>query len=447
MNAAINAEDLLVQFPIYENSHRSLKNKVLNISTGGRIGSDAAKHPVVKALDGLTFSIRHGERVGLSGHNGSGKTTLLRVLSGVYSPVRGRISVTGKIASLLDVSMGLDPDATGYENIYLRGLIDGLKPAAIREKVDEIAEFTGLGDYLDLPVRTYSSGMMVRLAFAISTNIEADVLLMDEWLSVGDADFRAKATDRLDSIVSKASILVIASHDPTLIERMCTRKIHLEHGQIVSDEPVIRQVMAKRTADGEVSPENEPRRGQLNDPWVVRKAIEDHEGQPRELIYTEGAQPGDGVAKLVSCRLTDAAGQAISSVLTSETFYLEVTYRVLREGKSLRPGCILTDEASNALFWTIDSDPALVAETTPLGVYRARAEIPGHLLAPGILQFSFAVGDAKLSLSHAVAPLILPIEVKDDLQDDLVRGGFRGNLPGVIRPKLSWKTEQISRGV
>lgn len=244
MNAFINSRGVTVEFPIYENSHRSLKKKVLNLTTGGKIGSDAGKHPVVRALDQITFTFEHGERVGLTGHNGSGKTTLLRVLSGVYAPVHGSIDVRGKIASLLDVSMGLDPDATGFENIYLRGIMDGLKPSVIRDKIDDIADFTELDEYLNLPVRTYSSGMMLRLAFAISTSVEADILIMDEWLSVGDAQFSAKAADRLEKLVSKAGILVIASHDPKLIERVCTRRIHLEHGKIMSDEKVVREEVA-----------------------------------------------------------------------------------------------------------------------------------------------------------------------------------------------------------
>lgn len=242
MDAFISARNLTVEFPIYDNSHRSLKKKVFNLTTGGRIGSDAGKHPVVTALDDLNFEFRHGDRVGLLGHNGSGKTTLLRVLSGVYSPVRGQLEIQGKIASLLDVSMGLDPDATGFENIYLRGIMDGIKPAVIRAKVDEIADFTELGEYLNMPVRTYSSGMMLRLAFAISTSVEADILIMDEWLSVGDAEFSAKAALRLEKLVGSAAILVIASHNPDLIAQTCTRKIHLEHGRVISDEPVIRVV-------------------------------------------------------------------------------------------------------------------------------------------------------------------------------------------------------------
>jgi len=244
MTTHILAEKICVEFPIFENSHRSLKNTMMNLTTGGRIGVGAGMHPVVRALNELDFDIREGDRVGLVGHNGSGKTTLLRMLSGVYAPVRGRLQIKGRIASLLDVSTGMDPDATGFENIYLRGIMDGLVPSAIRSKTDEIAEFTGLGEYLNLPVRTYSSGMMLRLAFAISTSVEADILIMDEWLSVGDAEFSQKAADRLDALVDRASILVVASHSPKLVARVCNRRIHLEHGVILSDErlpPVTRE--------------------------------------------------------------------------------------------------------------------------------------------------------------------------------------------------------------
>ncbi|PMS36901.1 lipopolysaccharide transport system ATP-binding protein [Trinickia symbiotica] len=239
MSSSIVAEGISVEFPIYENSHRSLKKAVLNLTTGGRIGQDAGRHAIVRALDELSFRFSEGERIGLVGHNGSGKTTLLRTLSGVYEPVRGSLKVSGSVASLLDVSMGLDSDATGFENIYLRGILDGLSPARIRSKIDEIADFSDLGEYLNLPVRTYSSGMMLRLAFSISTSVEADILIMDEWLSVGDAEFSAKAAQRLEALVGSASIVIVATHDPSLVERVCTRKIGLEHGKIVSDELVV----------------------------------------------------------------------------------------------------------------------------------------------------------------------------------------------------------------
>jgi lipopolysaccharide transport system ATP-binding protein len=238
MKTYIQLKSVSVDFPVYDNAHRSLKKAVINLTTGGRIAEDVKHHRVVKALESINFDLKDGSRLGLLGHNGSGKTTLLRVLSGVYAPTSGKLITQGRIASLLDVSMGLDPDATGFENIYLRGVLEGLKPKDIRNKIDDIADFSELGDFLNFPVRTYSSGMMLRLAFAISTSIDAEILIMDEWLSVGDESFNSKATDRLNTLIKKASILVIASHDKDLIYKVCNRAIHLEHGVVLSDENI-----------------------------------------------------------------------------------------------------------------------------------------------------------------------------------------------------------------
>lgn len=235
MQASITATDLSIDFPIFNASHRSLKKKVLNATTGGRIAGDAGQRVSIRALEQLNFDLRPGDRVGLVGHNGAGKTTLLRVLSGVYPPSSGKLEVHGRIASLTDISVGIDGEATGFENIYLRGIVMGMTPKEINDKMDEIAEFSELGDYLNMPVRTYSSGMQLRLAFAVSTSVQADIILMDEWLSVGDAKFAKKASERLDHMVANSSILVIASHQEDILERLCNRRITMEHGKLISD--------------------------------------------------------------------------------------------------------------------------------------------------------------------------------------------------------------------
>ena len=231
--AHIHARDVVIEFPLFGSIHRSLKSTVLHVATGGRLATDTAHRMVVRALDGLSFDIREGDRVGLTGHNGAGKTTLLRALSGVYEPIRGTLDVSGRVASLLDLSLGVDQDASGYENIMLRGALAGLQPAQVRVKMEEIAEFTELGDYLEMPVRTYSSGMQLRLLFAVSTSIDADILLMDEWLSVGDAAFSKKASQRLEDLVERTPILILASHSPDLIRKVCNRVFRLEHGALV----------------------------------------------------------------------------------------------------------------------------------------------------------------------------------------------------------------------
>lgn len=231
---SITATDLSVELPIYGVDSRSLKKEMAR-AVGGRFGADRAGHTVVRALDSVNFELRTGDRLGLIGGNGAGKTTLLRVLAGAYQPTGGRVEIVGRVSALLDVGIGLDPSATGYENIYMRGLLAGLTRAQVRERLEEIASFSGLGNFLHLPLKTYSAGMQARLAFAVATAVEADIVLMDEWLAVGDADFRTAAHDRLASLVGRSSILVLASHDSTIIESFCNRTIHLEHGRIVEE--------------------------------------------------------------------------------------------------------------------------------------------------------------------------------------------------------------------
>ena len=227
-----------VDFPVYSADARSLKNNLLRKSTGGRIGRDSSRRFSVRALEDVNLSLAHGDRVALIGANGAGKTTLLRVLAGVYEPTFGRMSCRGRVASLFDITLGLDPDATGYENIAIRGLLLGRTPTEIRDQSAEIAAFTGLGHYLAMPVHTYSTGMMLRLAFAASTAIEPEILLMDEWIGVGDAAFVEKAECRLKSFVDRAGILVLASHDPALLERVCTKAVLLDAGRTIAIGPV-----------------------------------------------------------------------------------------------------------------------------------------------------------------------------------------------------------------
>jgi lipopolysaccharide transport system ATP-binding protein len=231
--AHISAKDIVVDFPVYGGKSRSLKNTVLRAATGGRLARDAGEHVVVRALNGLSFEFSEGDRVGIVGHNGSGKSTLLRVLVGVYEPVRGSVEVSGRVASMLAITLGMDTEATGYENIFLRAAIMGMNPSQTKALVDEICEFSGLGDYIQMPMRMYSSGMSMRLAFAIATSVSADIVLMDEWLSAGDHSFTEKAQARLTRLVDQAKILVLASHDESLIRRTCNKILHLDHGDMV----------------------------------------------------------------------------------------------------------------------------------------------------------------------------------------------------------------------
>lgn len=236
--SSVIAKDVVVDFPIYGTRHRSFKNMVLRAATGGSLVRAGHDRVVVRALDGITFNFREGDRVGLLGHNGSGKSTLLRVVAGAYEPVGGNISVQGTITSMLSLTLGIDYEATGSENIFLLGAVMGQSKQQMRERLDDICGFAGLGEFIYMPVRTYSSGMVMRLAFAIATSTPADIVLMDEWLNVRDEDFARKAQARLGAMLDSAKIFFLASHDENLVRKNCNWALRLDHGKMVSLEPI-----------------------------------------------------------------------------------------------------------------------------------------------------------------------------------------------------------------
>jgi lipopolysaccharide transport system ATP-binding protein len=235
-NTHIDVSDVSVFFPIYHRSNRSLKKTVM-AAASGRLGKDQQSRVVVQALRNISFRLTTGDRLGLVGRNGAGKTTLLRTLAGIYEPVMGRMSVQGSLNAMLDPNLGMNNDLTGRENVMLRGLYNGLPRAELSRLEDDVAEFAGLGDFMDLPVRTYSSGMIVRLGFAVATAIRPQILLMDEWFLVGDAEFMEKAKDRLEHMVRGAEILVLSTHDEKVVQSWCTRVLWLDQGRIVDDGP------------------------------------------------------------------------------------------------------------------------------------------------------------------------------------------------------------------
>lgn len=233
--ARVHFSNASVEFPIFNATSRSLTSKVLSVATGGKLDSDANGRVLVRALSNLTFDLVDGDRVGLVGHNGAGKSTLLRALGRIYVPTSGAALIQGEIGSLIDISLGINPEATGRENVFIRGQLLGMTKREIASRYDEIVEFAELGDFMEMPVRTYSSGMHLRLAFAVSTVVRPEILIMDEWLSVGDENFKHKSEERLSKLVDSTKILVIATHSRELIERVCNRVIWLEHGQIRMD--------------------------------------------------------------------------------------------------------------------------------------------------------------------------------------------------------------------
>ena len=236
--ASLILENVTVDFPIY-GAQKTFRS-ALRSATGGLIRREGTnqRHVTVRALENLTLTIKHGDRVGFIGHNGAGKSTLLRLCAGVYEPSHGRVLIEGRVSPLFNTSPGLDHDDTGYENIITCGLFLGMTREEIDKKTKDIEEFTELGEYLSLPTRTYSTGMLTRLGFAIATAIDPEILVLDEGLGAGDARFAEKAKKRVDALIQRASILILASNSDALIQSFCNRAILLQAGRVVEEGKV-----------------------------------------------------------------------------------------------------------------------------------------------------------------------------------------------------------------
>ncbi len=250
---SIDVHGACVDFPIFDAKTRSLKKAMLG--TVGRAGGTIetnSKVPIVEALRDIDLSLRHGDRVGLIGHNGAGKSTLLRLLAGIYEPTRGSAVVAGRVAPIFDLGVGMDPEISGYENIIIRGLFLGMTRKQMETRTDEIAEFTELGDYLEMPLRTYSTGMRVRLALGVVTSIDPEILLLDEGIGAVDAAFLEKARDRLNDLVRRSGILVFASHSDAFLVELCDTALWMDKGTIREHgplRPVLRRYRGKDPVD------------------------------------------------------------------------------------------------------------------------------------------------------------------------------------------------------
>jgi len=233
MAAVVELRSVELAYPIYSIRAQSLRNAIANMAVGGKLLRNGQDVIHVRALEGINFDLHVGDRLGIVGHNGAGKTTLLKVLAGVYEPDRGHIRVEGRISSMIDIGFGLDPSMTGRENAMIMGRLRGYSARTMIEKIPSIIEFSELGSYIDLPVKTYSAGMTGRLIFACGTSLDPDILLLDEWISTGDASFHEKAAQRMDDILAKSRILVFATHDFPMIKRLCNKLLVLDAGSQV----------------------------------------------------------------------------------------------------------------------------------------------------------------------------------------------------------------------
>jgi lipopolysaccharide transport system ATP-binding protein len=368
------------------------------------------------ALRDVSFQLEEGAALGVIGRNGAGKSTLLKVLTRITTPTSGRAEIRGRVGSLLEVGTGFHPELTGRENVYLNGAILGMKRREIRAKLGEIAEFSGVEKFLDTPVKRYSSGMHVRLAFSVAAHFEPEIMLVDEVLSVGDAEFQARCLGRMEDIGATGRTVVFVSHQLQAVAQLCDRAILLDEGRIVRDGPSS-EVVAHylQTVAGTSS---------------LREWSDEDEA------------PGDDLVRLRSVRITRADGETADFVDVREPVGIELAFAVLRDGPPILPKIKLAS-GGQIVFNAMDVDPRW-NEPSPPGEYLATAWVPGNLLNEGLITVDAAVCSIESpKLHHHVSVYeAASFHVQDPLEGDSSRGTFTGQWRGVVRPLLDWTVEE-----
>lgn len=383
----------------------------------GRHDAERAQREEFWALRGVEFDIERGETIGIIGRNGAGKSTLLKVLSRITEPTTGSIRLRGRVASLLEVGTGFHPELTGRENIFLNGAILGMTRAEIRRKFDEIVEFSGVEKFLDTPVKRYSSGMYVRLAFAVAAHLEPEILIVDEVLAVGDAQFQKKCLDKMDDVGNAGRTVVFVSHNMQAVTRLCKRCVLIDGGRVRMDGPA-HLVASAYMSSGSETP-------------TVREWAD------------AGEAPGDDVVRLRAVRVRTAGGGTPGMFDIREPVGVVLEYDVREAGHVFLPHFRLTNEEGVPLFIACDVDPEWRGRKRPAGSYLSTGWIPGNLLAEGVFTVSAAMLTLAPDQQRFYAADAVMFRVVDDLTaKDTARGDYGRPLVGVLRPVLRWTTER-----
>ncbi|MGE3154965.1 MAG: ABC transporter ATP-binding protein [Nitrospiraceae bacterium] len=364
------------------------------------------------ALKDVSFEIPRSHVLGIIGRNGSGKSTLLKILSRVTEPTSGRAVVRGRVGTLLEVGTGFHPELTGRDNIYLTGSILGMKRREIRKKFDEIVAFSGVEQFLDTPVKRYSSGMHVRLAFAVGAHLDPEILLVDEALAVGDLQFQKKCMQKMQDLGSMGQTIVLVSHDMQAMSRLCDRVLLLEKGRLVADGPA-HQVVSS----------------------YLHGAFEDWSFREWPDLMTA---PGDNTMKLCSIRIKNCDGDLTDTIDVREGFAVEMEYEVLRPCSPVTPSVTITNEQGVDLFETFDLDPQWRGSVRPVGRFVGTAWIPGNLLTEGTFFVSPSAFCQEPFHVHFFERQAAGFSVVDPLAGDSARGDFSGQMRGLVRPLVEW---------
>jgi lipopolysaccharide transport system ATP-binding protein len=378
---------------------------------------------ILWALKDISFKVNKGEVVGIIGRNGAGKSTLLKVLSKITSPTTGRAEVYGRISSLLEVGTGFHPELTGRENIYLNGTILGMRKKEVDQKFDEIVDFSGVEKFIDTPVKRYSSGMKIRLGFSVAAHLEPDILIIDEVLAVGDADFQKKCLNKMEDVGSRGRTVLFVSHNMSAVTRLCGRCIHIEGGRLVEDGPP--------------------------DKVVKHYLISDQGTMAQKEWRDAEKKPGGEEARLRAVRVRSGEGRVTDTIDIRKPFTLEMEYDLLQPDMVLMPIFHLKNEQGQDIFVTLDQDPAWRRRPRPKGRYISKVTIPGNLLAEGMIFPTCCLLSAEPEKVLFLENNPVAFLVVDSHEGDSARGDYPKSIPGIVRPLLKWQTEsqEDSQGI
>ena len=418
MAVAIEVDSLSKKYRIgeYHAAYGTLRESLVH--AGKRLTGQEHNKPAreIWALRDVSFQVPEGQVLGIIGRNGAGKSTLLKILTRIATPTSGRAEIRGRVGSLLEVGTGFNQELTGRENVYLNGAILGMKRREIERRFDEIVEFSGVERFIDTPVKRYSSGMYIRLAFAVAAHLEPEIMLVDEVLSVGDAEFQRRCLGRMEELGNTGRTVVFVSHSLGSIAQLCDRAIWVDNGHMVGDG---------RPAE------------------VIANYLQHTHAAGMERVWEEESAPGNDLARIRAIRVPRHEGMPPGVMDVRRPIPVEISFEVLRNGKPLFPKIKVLDEEGAVAFNAMDTDERWLQETPP-GKYVSTAWIPGNLLNEGsaIVEAAICSLDFPKLEHHAAVYEAVSFEVLDPGEGDTARGRFSGQWRGVVRPLLEWTVER-----
>ena len=421
MRPIIKVENIAKRYRIgasvaaYQTLRDAIAEKVKTPLRRLRAGGAGRAEESIWALSDVSFEIGPGEVVGIIGRNGAGKSTILKILSRITEPTRGRVELYGRVASLLEVGTGFHQELTGRENIFLNGAILGMRRAEINSKFDEIVAFAEIEKFIDTPVKRYSSGMYLRLAFAVAAHLDPEILIVDEVLAVGDANFQRKCLNKMQDVRESGRTVLFVSHNMTAVTRLCQRAILLNEGRVMDDGPS-QQVVSAYLSSG--------LRATSSREWL----------DPAEA-------PGNGKVQLRRVRVRTEENASADAVDIRRPIGVEIEFDVLEPGHVLAPNFHFYNEEGVYLFMAAERDSMWRNRPRPAGRYKSTAWVPGNLLSEGTMVVSVAVSTPEPVAIHFFERDVVAFQVVDKLEGGSARGDYNGPMPGVIRPLLEWETE------